>query len=182
MRRPAAVRRRRLRGLPQHRPRARALRRSGSTRGRRPDERLPDRPVARGDRRRRRVRHGPRARASSWSAKPPHPIIPAAQTDCIFAVWADRDGARGRRRAAAGVPAFAYRGMKVATMAEDGSRSCSPPASSFAFALPGVRHRRRGHAAGAADRHHAAVRVATAARRSSRTSRCSRCCSACPSA
>ncbi len=66
---------------------------------------------------------------------PPHPIIPAAQTDGIYAVWADEAGLAGAAGLLLVYLLFAYRGFKIATLAEDGFSTLLAAGLTFAFAL-----------------------------------------------
>ena len=75
------------------------------------------------------------ARASSWSGTPPHPIIPAAQTDGIYAVWADEAGLAGAAGLLLVYLLFAYRGFKIATLAQDGFSTLLAAGLTFAFSL-----------------------------------------------
>ena len=97
-------------------------------------DRLPDRPVDRGDRRRRRVRHRPGQELPAVGS-PPHPIIPAAQTDGIYAVWADEAGLAGAAGLLLVYLLFAYRGFKIATLAHDGFSTLLAAGLTFAFSL-----------------------------------------------
>jgi cell division protein FtsW (lipid II flippase) len=66
---------------------------------------------------------------------PPHPIIPAAQTDGIYAVWADEAGLAGAAGLLLVYLLFAYRGFKIATLAEDGFSKLLAAGLTFAFTL-----------------------------------------------
>ncbi len=66
---------------------------------------------------------------------PPHPIIPAAQTDGIYAVWADEAGLAGAAGLLLLYLLFAYRGFKIATIAPDGFSTLLATGLTFAFTL-----------------------------------------------
>ena len=66
---------------------------------------------------------------------PPHPIIPAAQTDGIYAVWADEAGLAGAAGLLLVYLLFAYRGFKIATLAQDGFSTLLAAGLTFAFSL-----------------------------------------------
>jgi cell division protein FtsW (lipid II flippase) len=64
-----------------------------------------------------------------------HTIIPAAQTDGIYAVWADETGLAGAAAMLLVYLLFAFRGFKIATMADDGFSKLLASGLTFAFAL-----------------------------------------------
>ena len=89
---------------------------------------------------------------------PPHPIIPAAQTDGIYAVWADEAGLAGRRRPAAGLPAVRLSRLQDRDAGAGRVLDAAGGRAHVRLLAAGLPDRGRGHPAGAADRHHAAVR------------------------
>ena len=124
----------------------------GGTAGRR----LPDRAIAVLHRRRRGLRR--RHRSGYIAHRDGSSVIPAVQTDFIYSAIAAELGLAG----AAGVLLLylllTWRGLKIAAVAGDGFSKLLATGITFAFALPGHPDRRRGRAARAAHRHHAAVR------------------------
>ncbi len=66
---------------------------------------------------------------------PPHPVIPAAQTDGIFAVWSDEVGLAGAAALLLIYLLFAYRGFKIAAVADDGFSKLLAAGLTFAFSL-----------------------------------------------
>jgi cell division protein FtsW (lipid II flippase) len=66
---------------------------------------------------------------------PPHPVIPAAQTDGIFAVWSDETGLAGAAALLLVYLLFAYRGFKIAALADDGFSKLLAAGLTFAFSL-----------------------------------------------
>ncbi|MGN6378122.1 MAG: FtsW/RodA/SpoVE family cell cycle protein [Gaiellales bacterium] len=66
---------------------------------------------------------------------PPHPVIPAAQTDGIFAVWSDETGLAGAAALLLVYLLFAYRGFKIAALASDGFSKLLAAGLTFAFSL-----------------------------------------------
>ncbi len=89
---------------------------------------------------------------------PPHPIIPAAQTDGIYAVWADEAGLAGAAGLLLVYLLFAYRGFKIATLAAGRVLDAAGRRAHLRLLAAGLPDRGRRHPAGPADRHHAAVR------------------------
>ena len=81
------------------------------------DDGLPDRAVPVLDRRRRHLRHGLRPGLHLVGK---HTVIPDAQTDFIFSVIASETGSAGAAGLLLVYLAFVYRGMKIASMADDG--------------------------------------------------------------
>jgi cell division protein FtsW (lipid II flippase) len=66
---------------------------------------------------------------------PPHPVIPAAQTDGIYAVWSDETGLAGAAALLLVYLLFSYRGFKIAAMADDGFSKLLAAGLTFAFTL-----------------------------------------------
>jgi cell division protein FtsW (lipid II flippase) len=66
---------------------------------------------------------------------PPHPVIPAAQTDGIYAVWSDEVGLAGAAALLLIYLLFAYRGFKIAAVADDGFSKLLAAGLTFAFSL-----------------------------------------------
>jgi len=66
---------------------------------------------------------------------PPHPVIPAAQTDGIYAVWSDEVGLAGAAGLLLIYLLFVYRGMKIAAIADDGFSKLLAFGLTFAFGL-----------------------------------------------
>ncbi len=64
-----------------------------------------------------------------------HPVIPAAQTDGIYAVWADETGLAGAAGMLLIYMLFAYRGFKIAAVADDGFSKLLATGLTFAFTL-----------------------------------------------
>ena len=62
-------------------------------------------------------------------------MIPAAQTDGIFAVWADETGLAGAAGLILIYLLFAYRGFKIAAMADDGFTKLLAAGLTFTVAL-----------------------------------------------
>jgi cell division protein FtsW (lipid II flippase) len=62
-------------------------------------------------------------------------IIPAAQTDGIYAVWADETGLAGAAGLLLVYLMFAYRGFKIAAMASDGFSKLLAAGLTFSFVL-----------------------------------------------
>ena len=72
------------------------------------------------------------------------PMIPAAQTDGIYAVWADETGLAGRRRRSCSIYLlFCYRGFKIATLADDGFSKLLACRADVRLRAAGVPDRRR---------------------------------------
>jgi cell division protein FtsW (lipid II flippase) len=63
------------------------------------------------------------------------PVIPAAQTDGIYAVWANETGLAGAAALLLVDLLFCYRGFKTATLAEDGFSKLLATGLTFAFGL-----------------------------------------------
>ena len=63
------------------------------------------------------------------------PVIPAAQTDGIYAVWANETGLAGAAALLLVYLLFCYRGFKTATLAEDGFSKLLATGLTFAFGL-----------------------------------------------
>jgi cell division protein FtsW (lipid II flippase) len=66
---------------------------------------------------------------------PPHPVIPAAQTDGIYAVWSDETGLAGAAALLLVYLLFTYRGFKIASVADDGFSKLLAAGLTFAFSL-----------------------------------------------
>jgi cell division protein FtsW (lipid II flippase) len=64
-----------------------------------------------------------------------HPVIPAAQTDGIYAVWADETGLAGAAGMLLLYLLFAYRGFKIASVADDGFSKLLAAGLTFAFSF-----------------------------------------------
>ena len=64
---------------------------------------------------------------------PPATIIPAAQTDGIYAVWSDETGLAGAAALLLIYLLFAYRGFSIATVAADGFSKLLATGLTFAF-------------------------------------------------
>jgi len=62
-------------------------------------------------------------------------VIPAAQTDGIYAVWADETGLAGAAGLLLVYLMFAYRGFKIASMASDGYSKLLAAGLTFSFVL-----------------------------------------------
>lgn len=62
-------------------------------------------------------------------------VIPAAQTDGIYAVWADETGLAGAAGLLLVYLMFAYRGFKIASMADDGFSKLLAAGLTFSFVL-----------------------------------------------
>jgi cell division protein FtsW (lipid II flippase) len=62
-------------------------------------------------------------------------VIPAAQTDGIYAVWADETGLAGAAGLLLVYLMFAYRGFKIAAMADDGFSKLLAAGLTFSFVL-----------------------------------------------
>jgi cell division protein FtsW (lipid II flippase) len=64
-----------------------------------------------------------------------HTIIPEAQTDGIFAVWANETGLAGAAGLLLVYLLFAYRGFKIATLADDSFSKLLAAGLTFAFSF-----------------------------------------------
>jgi cell division protein FtsW (lipid II flippase) len=67
--------------------------------------------------------------------RPAHPVIPAAQTDGIYAVWSNETGLAGAAALLLVYLLFAYRGFKIAALADDGFSKLLAAGLTFAFSL-----------------------------------------------
>jgi cell division protein FtsW (lipid II flippase) len=67
--------------------------------------------------------------------KPAHTVIPAAQTDGIYAVWSNETGLAGAAALLLVYLLFAYRGFKIAALADDGFSKLLAAGLTFAFSL-----------------------------------------------
>ncbi len=63
------------------------------------------------------------------------PVIPAAQTDGIYAVWSNETGLAGAAALLLVYLLFCYRGFKIATLADDGFSKLLATGLTFAFGL-----------------------------------------------
>ena len=114
--------------------------------------RLPDRRVG--------VRHGRRAaRPAPGPACRGAVIIPAAETDFIFAVIAEELGLVGATAVLWRSCSSSARGLRIAERADDAFDKLLAAGLIGAHRRPGVHHHRRRHPAAAADRRHPAVRL-----------------------
>ena len=62
-------------------------------------------------------------------------MIPAAQTDGIYAVWSDEAGLAGAAALLLVYLLFVYRGLKIAAIADDGFSKLLASGLTFAFGL-----------------------------------------------
>ena len=99
----------------------------------RPHHRVPGGAVGRVDRRRRHLRHRPGPQSAGDRARPT--IIPAVQTDGIYAAWSDETGLAGAAGLLLIYLLFAYRGFKIATLAEDSFSKLLACGLTFSFTL-----------------------------------------------
>ncbi|MEJ7721792.1 MAG: FtsW/RodA/SpoVE family cell cycle protein [Ilumatobacteraceae bacterium] len=98
--------------------------------------------------------------------------VPAAHNDFIFASIGEELGPRRRRHGARRLSAARRRRAAHRDAHRERVREAARRRSHHDRRHPGVHHRRRRHQGDPAHRHHAAVRLATAARRCSPTTSC----------